>query len=203
MSNNNSTQGMPSLPNVNFQLPSNTAVSPTNIFDLIKQSTSQSMSSVLPYVQAQYNSQSANVAPQAAEIARRGEENAASAQSNAQARGMRGSDIEAAGMANARAESSNQIAQLYSQLAMQQAQQMAQSIMTAYGYDVEANKEMFINLAQAIGQELSQQRELSMFNEQMALAKKAIDQQRKSATLGTWVGAISNLGSAALSNGMK
>lgn len=194
--NNQPQGGSPALPQTNFALPQQTAVTPTNIFDLIKQSTQNQMSSVLPYVQAQYAQQSQNVAPMAAAIKQQGESDAASAQSDAQGRGMRGSDIEAAGMSSARQAASAQVSQMYAQLAQQQAQQMAQAIMTTYGYDVQANQEMFLNLAQAIGQELSQQREQEMFQQQLAQARAAIRSQRSSAEKGAWIGAGADIASA-------
>jgi hypothetical protein len=158
-----------------------TAATSTNIFDLIKQSysTTPSMTSVLPAVQDQYKNTSQNVAPFMAAIQKTGETNAAAATSDAGSRGMRGSDIEAAGRTDARNTASQQQSEMLSKLSMQQAETMAQYIMQAYGYDVQANTQLYQTLAQALGQELSQQREISMFEEQIKLAKKQLKEQSK------------------------
>jgi hypothetical protein len=177
------TGGVPGLPQIKMAGNQNvqTDVSSKNIFDLIKQGASQSMTSVLPYVQSQFDQQSKAAAPTLAAIKQTGEENAAMAQSDAGSRGMRGSDIEAAGMAGARGTASQQQAEFLGKLSMQQAESMAQYIMQAYGMDVKTNQDMYNNLAQAIGQELSQQREMQMMEEQLKLARA---QMRKSGSSG-------------------
>ena len=171
-----------------------TDVSSKNIFDLIKMSTAQSMTSALPYVQSQFAQTSQNVAPQLAAIKQSGEQAAAMAQSDAGARGMRGSDIEAAGMAGARQTATQQQAELVGKLAQQQSETMAQYIMQAYGMDIQSNSQMYNNLAQAIGQELSQQREIQMMEQQLALAKKQMKENSKTSILSSVIGAAGSIG---------
>jgi len=178
------TGGVPGLPFLKPEAPFQGDVNVKNIFDQISQMQT-SMSSVLPYVQQQLSSQGQFLQPQIEAIRQGGETMAAQAQSDAMARGMRGSDIEAAGMAGARQSAEQNVAQLRGQLGMQQAQYMAEAIMKAYGYDVESNKQMHQSLAQAIGQELSQQRELQMMEDQLKAYKKAMREQSESDILGS------------------
>jgi hypothetical protein len=194
------TGGVPGLPKIDMAGNSNvqTDVSSKNIFDLIKQSNTQSMTSALPYVQAQFDKQSANVAPQLEAIRRGGEVNAAAAVSDAGARGMRGSDIEAAGVGNARNTAQQSQAEMLSKLSVQQAETMAQYIMQAYGYDIQANSQMYNNLAQAIGQELSQQRDMQQFEEQLKLMKKQLKENSKSSVLGSLLNLAGTAGGAAI-----
>lgn len=197
----NGTGGTPGLPQI--QMAGNkgisTDVSTKNIFDLIKQSNTQSMTSALPYVQAQFDSSSKNVAPQLEAIRQTGEQNAASAQSDAASRGMRGSDIEAAGMSSARQSASQQQSELLGKLAQQQAETMAQYIMQAYGMDIQSNSQMYTNLAQAIGQELSQQREMQMREEELKQMKKA----NKTSILSSIIGAGGNIFGAGIGSLVK
>lgn len=186
--------GLPSLPEFKFTTPSNLSVSPTNIFNLIKQGYGQQMSSVLPYVQQQLGVMGENIEPQIEAIRQRGESLAANAISDIGSRNLRGSDIEVAAVEGARAQAFQQEAQMRSQIAMQQAQMLAQSIMTAYGFDIKSNQEMFNNLAQAIGQELAQQREMQMFQQQMALLRKQIRSNRSSSIFGSLMGAVGSIG---------
>lgn len=178
--------GLPALPTYQFKMPTNFNVSPTNVFDLIRQAYAQTptMTSVLPFIQNQYSAQSQAVAPQLEAIRRRGEELAAIAQSDANKRGLRGSDIEAASMMSARQGASQQMSELQGQLAMQQASALAQAIMQAYGMDIQSNREMFLNLAQAIGQEFARQKEYEMFLQQLDAYKKAMKKQAESSLLG-------------------
>lgn len=173
--------GTPGLPTYQWKIPTNVNVSSANIFDLIRQAYAQmpTMTSILPFMQQQYAAQAQAVAPQLEAIRRAGEQQAAIAQSEAGARGLRGSDIEAAGMASARQAALEQQSNLLSQLAMAQAQNMAQAIMQAYGMDIQANRDLYLNLAQAIGQELSRQQEEKMFYDQLKAYEKAMKRQEK------------------------
>ena len=194
------TKGTPGLPQFQPMMPTTnqTQANPQNIFDMIKQGYSQSYSSVLPYVQAQLGEKSKAAEPQIAAIQKQGEMNAASATSDAGARGMRGSDIEAAGQVGARNAASDQAANLRSQLAMQEAQTMAESMLKTYGFDIEQNQQLYNNLAMAMGQELSQQRELEMREKELKEAKKLAKSQSK---MGMWtalLGAGAQVGAAAI-----
>ena len=191
---------LPQLPTFNAgggqsTFPSQTQITPQNIFDTIKQGYSQSYSSVLPYVQNQLGQQSQAIAPQLAAIRQSGEQNAAMAQSDAGNRGMRGSDIEAASMQGARQASTQQEAQLRGQVSMQQAQTMAEAIMKMYGMDVQANQDLHNNLAQAIGQELSQQREIQMHEQALAQAKAAANASRHKGLISSLIGSLGSVAS--------
>jgi HD-GYP domain-containing protein (c-di-GMP phosphodiesterase class II) len=156
-----------------------TAANSESLFGALKAAytTSPSYSSVLPSVQGQLGQMGQYIQPQIDAIKRGGEVNAASQQSDAMARGLRGSDIEASGMQAARSDASAQEAQLRGQVGMQQAQLMAEYIMKTYGYDIEQNSKMYTELAQAIGQKMQMDQEMQMFQQQLAAYKKAQKQQ--------------------------
>lgn len=168
------------------------AQTPENIFSLIQKAYSgPSMSSVLPYVQAQFDEQGMAMAPQYEAVLRGGEEMAAQAQSDAGTRGLRGSDIEAAGVAGARQAAQQNVATLRSQLAVAQAQTMAQDIMEAYGFDIKQNSQMYSELAKAIGEQLAQKQELELAKEQIKAQEKAQKEKNKNSIL---VALIESLG---------
>ena len=138
--------------------------SPEQILGLIQQSGGQSLVNLaLPAMEQILGQQGRFIAPQIEAIRGRGEELAAQAQSEATARGLTGSDIEAAGILGARQGAAQQEAQFRGQVGMQQAMTLAQSLFQAMGLDIGANREMFQNLAMAIGQELTARREREMF----------------------------------------
>ena len=199
------TGGLPGLPKIDMagNKPIQTDVSAKNIFDLIKQGATESYTSVLPYIQSQFAAQSQAAAPQIAGMRESGEIQAAQAQSDAGARGMRGSDIEAAGMSGARMEAGKREAEFRSKLAMQEAQFMAESIMTTYGYDIQQNTQLYTNLAQAIGQELSQQRELQMRRDELKAFEKEMKKNRSSSLLSSIIEAAGGFGSGYIEGMIK
>lgn len=183
-------------------VPQQPTITPKNIFDVIKQGYSQQYSSVLPYLQAQLGQQGQFLQPQLQAIRAGGEQGAAIAQSEAGARGLRGSDIEAAGMTSARNTASQQAAQLQGQLALQQSNQMAEYIMKLWGMDVQSNQELFNNLAMLLGQELTAQRDQQNFRQQLAAQMRAARSANQGGTINALIGAAGNIVSA-LIPGMK
>lgn len=181
----------------------NTAMNPQNIFDLIKRGYSQQMTSVLPYVQQQFAETSKSIAPQIAGIKETGEIGAAMAQSEAGARGLRGSDIEAAGMAGSRIEAGKRESEFRGQIAQQEAQFMAGKIFESFGFDIQQNQQLFTNLASAIGQELSQHREIEMFEKQLKLAKKQLKENSKNSLLNSLIQGVGSIASGYLGGGGK
>lgn len=152
------------LPTFSPRGPGSLDMSVQNILDLISKSGQQSLTNIaLPPIENILGQQGAFIAPQIAAIRGRGEELAAGAQSDAMKRGLTGSDIEAAGMLGARQGAAQQEAELRGQVGMQQAASLAQMLFQALGMDIGQNREMFLNLAQALGQELTAQREREMF----------------------------------------
>lgn len=194
----NQKQGQAAMNSLNGMGPINAQTNPQDLFKMIVEgySSSPSMTSILPQVQSQFNAQNAAAAPAIAGIRESGENQAAMAQSDATARGMRGSDIEAAGMSGARIEAGKREAEFRGNLAMQEAQFMAEKIFTAYGYDKDKNIEMYNNLAQAIGQEISQQRELQMRQEELDQAMKIAKKNSKMQVWSSIIAAVGNTAAA-------
>lgn len=179
----------PKLPSLMETLgPGGPSADPATIFKLL--STQQGRASdVLPSIQELLMGQQA---PAIASIREGARGNIAAAQSEAMKRGLTGSDIEAASMGQARSAGEQQVGQLIAQ----QSSQLAQYIMQAMGMDIQGNREMFVTLAQALGQELGSQRDMQMQREllqaNMELANRRARAQRAGglgSLLGTGAGA--------------
>lgn len=115
--------------------------------------------------------------------------NRASAQSDAMKRGLTNSDIEAANMTGATAQGEQAVGQLIAQ----QSSQLAQYIMQAMGMDIQGNREMFVTLAQALGQELGSQREMEMARLEREQASHLAGDANRNALLGAGIGAIGSI----------
>ncbi len=142
--------------------------------------------------------------PYAAAINQRTEENVAKTQTDMMKRGLTGSDIESGAMGQARASGQSALAEMYGQTA----NQLAQMIYQAASGDISSNRELLLTLAQAMGQELTSQRDMEMF--QQAL-RASIDQANSYASAqksagwmnlgGSIIGAGGRLGAAAIAKG--
>lgn len=130
----------------------------SDIFNLLKTPQGR-LTDVLPQVQDMLGAQSEFIRPAVAQIREGARSDAASAQSDAMRRGLTGSDIELANIRGAREQGENRVAQILGQVGMQQSASMAQYIMQAAGMDIQANREMFVTLAQAIGEKLASDKE--------------------------------------------
>lgn len=194
------------MPNFQFQLPTNTqggtqfTGANVDFGNLMKQLTQpqQSLTNLaLPSMQQQFATTGANLAPAISAIRESTAGNVAGAQSDAMRRGLTGSDIEASGMQGARQAGSAQEAQLVGQAGLQQAQTMAQAIMQAFGMDIQANAQMFQNLAQAIGSQMSNEQNIQMFQEQLANGLRIAHMTGNNAVLaGTVQGILNGAGQA-------
>ena len=173
----------PKLPSLMDVLGTGTPEASTaNIFKLLQTQQGQ-MSDLLPGIQELLMGTQAPAVAAIREGARGG---VASAQSEAMKRGLTGSDIEAASMGQARAAGEQQIGQLIAQ----QSSALAQYIMQAMGMDIQGNREMFVTLAQALGQELSSQREMAMRAQEREMMASEGARQRQSSLLGSIIGGV-------------
>lgn len=172
--------------------PGETAATTSNIFKLL-QAPQGRISEVLPGIQELLLGTQAPAIAAIREGARGG---AAAAQSEAMKRGLTGSDIEAAAMGQARAAGEQQVGQLIAQ----QSSALAQYIMQAMGMDIQGNREMFVTLAQALGQELSSQREMEMRRLEREQLGAEAARQRESALIGSLIGAGGLIGGGALAS---
>jgi len=88
-------------------------------------------------------------------------------------RGLTASDIEASAMQAERATGARAEAELTGQVALQQAQTMANAIMQTLQQDTAQEQQMFMNMAQAIGQKLSRDDQMRMFQMAIQAQKEA------------------------------
>jgi len=188
--------GLPGLPSFDFRIPEQVAATPKNIFDLIRQSQTETMSSALPYVQQQLAAQGPLLKPFLEQITQQGEGLAAAAQSDIAARGLRGSDIEAAAIAGAREKAAALKEQMIAKVAMQKAQYMAEAIMKARGFDIQANRQMYYALAQALGEQYALQKKIELTQQQLKAYKDAMKEQSQAGLWGDVLGAAAKIGAA-------
>lgn len=181
----------PKLPTLMETIGSGTpAASTENIFKLL-QAPQGRMTDALPGIQELLMG---GQAPAVSALREGARGNRAAAQSDAMRRGLTGSDIESASMTMATAQGEQQVGQLIAQ----QSSQLAQYIMQAMGMDIQGNREMFVTLAQALGQELSSQRDMEQARLDREAAAAEGARGRKSSMWGAGIGAIGSIGGAAL-----
>ncbi len=116
--------------------------------------------------------------------------NVASAQTDAMRRGLSGSDIEAAGMAGARAEGESQKTAFYTQ----NAQQMAGFMKDLATGDINDQRENLMMFAQLMGQKITSDQDLQMFREQLAANMDMASKSNKAALWGAGIGAVGQIG---------
>lgn len=154
--------------------------------------------SLVPQVQGILSDQGQFLAPQINAIRDRGEGLAANAQSDATARGIRGSDIEAAGMAGARGMALGEEANLRGAFGMNQSNTLIDVLTKAMSGDLESAKQLRLMLSQAMGQELGSQRDMEMFRQSSEDARAAAAAANKAALWGAGIGAIGSGAGAAI-----
>ena len=147
----------------------------------------------MPYIQQWLGSSSQYLQPQLSAIQQQGENVAAQTQSAMGARGLRGSDIEAAGILGARQGAAQNMAQVQAQYGMNQANQMAQYIMQSLGMDIQSNQQMYLNLAQALGQQMTNEQNAREFQQQLEALKKGQTKQMWGSIIGGALGAASRM----------
>lgn len=188
---------LPAIPRLG-NLP--TGASYDNVIKTIKSVEAlPSLSSVLlPQAQNIFDMQGRFFAPQLAAVRERGEELAANAQSDAGARGLRGSDIEAAGMAGARLGALTEEGKMRGQFGMAQSQAFLDILTKAAMGDLEAAKELRLMLAQAMGQELGDQRSIEAARVGREFAASQGAKNRQAALIGAGISALGSLGGGAM-----
>lgn len=182
---------MPKLPSISDAL--GAGRNPEGFGDITKLLSTQqgSMMSAMPTIQELLMG---GQAPAVQAIRHGASMNRASAQSDAMKRGLTGSDIEGANMTMATAQGESQVGQLVAQ----QSSQLAQYIMQAMGMDIQGNREMFVTLAQALGQELGAQREMEMARLEREQASHLAGNANRNALWGAGIGAIGSIAGGAL-----
>lgn len=125
-------------------------------------------------------------------IANQTSQNVSAAQSDAMRRGLTGSSMEAASMGGARATGQQNLAQFYSQTA----NQLSQHMFNAFQGDQRQQREALMALAQAMGQELTSQRDMEMFKQQLQESMAQAARNNKSAMWGAGIGAVGSIAGA-------
>lgn len=187
--------GVPAQP---LSLPAvSTAPTYENIIKMLS-GTSQlpGQASILPQIQGILGQSSQYLQPAIEGINQATQANVAQSQTDMMKRGLTGSDIEAQGMTQARSAGQQQIGQLLGNWGLQNAQTMADYTYKALSGDIEAERSLAIMLAQAMGQELTSQRDLAMFQQQLAAALKAAKANAGSGLFGSIGGAIGGVAGA-------
>lgn len=171
-------------PNVN---PANLSMTPTGVTDLLANNGPQSLTSLLmPLYSQLFGTQSGALAQQRDLTAQSG---VASAQSNAQKRGLTGSSIESGAMQGAQASADQGYMQAYSSLLGQYVNEYG----AAAGQDVGNQQNYYSNLAQALGQGYADSVQQSEFQRQLDQGMN-IAQGNQRAQM--YAGAFSGAGSA-------
>lgn len=186
MPENMTSYRLPEMPSLQSVIGTGTpSAQPDTIFNLLKAPQAR-MTDALPSIQSLLLD---NQAPAIAAVREGARSNRASAQSDAMKRGLTGSDIEAANMTAATSQGETAVGQLIAQ----QSSALAQYIMEALGMDIQANREQFVTLAQALGQELTAQRDMQMAREMREFAASEASRDRKSALWGAGIAAGGNV----------
>ena len=121
-------------------------------------------------------------------------QNAAIMQSEAMKRGLTGSDIELANIRGAYETGTLQSGQLLAQ----QSSALAQFLMQAMGMDIASNREQFVTLAQAIGEQLAGERDMEIARRQQEFAAHEGAASRRSSLWGSLIGAGGMIGAGAM-----
>lgn len=164
---------------------------PSQVYSLLSQ-TPQSLTATLgPLLQQVFGSQNNLMAPLFGQM---GAQGASVAQSDAMKRGLTGSSIEESGIQSAYTGANQQ----FSQYLAQQLGQIVPMYSNAAQFDIGNQQQYYSNLAQAVGQQLSNQMQFSEFQNQlnagMSQASMLANSQKQS---GMWGGVGSLLGGLA------
>ena len=132
------------------------------------------------------------LAPALADLGRSTQANVAAAQSDAMRRGLTGSDIE---MASMRGERESGL-RAESGLRGQFAQSLVDLLFKAQAGDIDAATQLRTMLSQAMGEEMTAQRDMQMFQQQLQELGAQGAANRKSQLISSGIGAIGQIGSS-------
>lgn len=134
------------------------------------------------------------LAPALADLGRSTQANVAAAQSDAMRRGLTGSDIELASMRGERESGLRAEAGLRGQFA----QGLVDLLFKAQAGDIDAATQLRTMLSQAMGQEMTAQRDIQMFNQQLQELGAQSARNRRSQLMAAGIGAVGQTGAAAM-----
>lgn len=118
-----------------------------------------------------------------------------------QRRGLTGSSIEAQALAGAAGAGSQALSNLLAQFSLGGAQTFASLVARARAGDVAAQRGILQALAQAMGEELGAQRDISLFREQLGFLGEEGERNRQAQSLESLLGLGGQLGAAYLMRG--
>lgn len=111
-------------------------------------------------------------------------------------RGLAGGSIEAQGLATHYGNVQANISQALANVAMQNSQVFAQLLSQARAGDVQAQRRLMQMIAQAMGEELTSQRDMSMWQQELAAGMEAAARQRRQGMWSSGLGALGTIGGA-------
>ena len=177
------------LPSFNFQTPSAQTVnnpSYAGIMQMLTQQPTSAVNTVMPGLEQILGLQSQTMMPY---FQSQTGQMMATAQSNAQQRGLTGSSIEQAGILGAQSAGQQNMNQFLSQ----QLGQLGSAYTGLATADVNTQNQMYQNIAQAMGQQMSQQQTLQMFQQQMQAQSAESSAANKSGLWGSVISGAGNL----------
>lgn len=118
-------------------------------------------------------------------------------------RGLTGSSIEAQGLATAAGRGNQAVAGLVGDFAQEGAGMFAQLLSRARAGDVAASRQIQQLIAQAMGEELTAQRDMDMFNRSMDFQASQASRNRRQQLINSLIGLGGQAGSAAITGGMR
>lgn len=148
---------------------------------------------IMPSIQNLLSPTGQAVSPYANAIKQSTSANRAQTQTDMQKRGLTGSDIEATAMNGVQQTGEVALANLYGQTANQLSSMIYQAAMG----DLQNNRDLLMTIAQAMGQELTTQRDMQMFQEALKASVAEAENMRnaaKNAGIGSMLGGLAGAG---------
>ncbi len=144
---------------------------------------------VMPSIMQLLSPEGQKLSPYAQALEVKTGQNVAQTQTDMMKRGLTGSDIEMQGMGQARAAGQTALAEMYAQTA----DQLSQMIYQAASGDLANNRELLMTLAQAMGQELTSQRDMEMFQQALKASVAEAENMRNAQKNSSMWGGIGSL----------
>lgn len=185
MNGNMPNLNLPQLQGVNTNPDPTWASSP--IYNTLTQAAPQSLTNLIgPLLQQIYGTQGNLMQPIFQQQTNQG---IAQAQSNAQQRGLTGSTIEQAGLQGAQTQGN----QAFDQYLAGQLNQLVPQFSQAAQFDIGNQSQYYGNIAQGIGQQMSQQEQLQMFLQQLGSTQAMARSANTAGLEGAGISAFGNI----------
>lgn len=173
----------------------NTAPSYDNIIKMLSQNTANE-SQYMPEIANILGQRNQFAAPQVAAMEAQGQRGAADLMGAYAKRGLTGGSIEAQGLATQSAGVHANIAEFLGRMGIENSQMFAQLLSRARAGDVAAQRAMMQMIAQAMGEEVTSQRDTQMFGRQQAFLGRQAAANRESQFWASLLGAGGGVGAA-------